>query len=94
MFDPISFIVGLPIKESKEKKGITLDPFAMALLKVKEGDMVYATKGERLGILYSPEVELRVISALPQDVGKKIVRLTGDVEGFHPGDPILVYTRD
>lgn len=93
MFDPLSFIVGLPLKESKEKKGITLDPDAMALLGVKEGDTVYATKGERLGILYSPEIELRVIKALPQDIGKKIVRLTTDVEDFRPGDSILVYTK-
>jgi hypothetical protein len=93
MFDPISFIVGLPIKESKEKRGITLDSDAMALLNVKEGDVVYATKGERFGILYSPEIELKVIRALPQDIGKKIVRLTSDVEDFRPGDSILVYTK-
>ncbi|MEM3368881.1 MAG: hypothetical protein QXP88_02180 [Thermoproteota archaeon] len=48
---------------------------------------------QRFGILYSPEIELRVIGALPQDKGKKIVRLTSDVEEFRPGDTILVYTK-
>ncbi|MBO3757795.1 MAG: hypothetical protein JTT14_01635 [Candidatus Brockarchaeota archaeon] len=93
MFDPISFIVGLPIKESKEKRSITLDSYAMTLLGVKEGDVVHTTKRACFGISYSPEIELRVIGALPQDKGKKIVRLTSDVEEFRPGDTILVYTK-
>jgi len=93
IFDPISFIVGLPLKEEKKERSIALDPVTMKILNVKEGDIVYATKGERFGILYSPEIELRVIKGLPQDYGKRIVRLTSDVEEFQPGDTISVYTK-
>ena len=90
---PLIFTVGFSLKDSKQKRSVSLDPVAMEVLGVKEGDTVYATKGEMLGIFLSTEVKLKVTKALPQDRGKKIVRLTGDVEEFQVGDTIMIYTK-
>ncbi len=93
MIDTLSFVVGFTLRGSKERSGITLDPVAMELLGVKEGDAVYVTRGEIFGLARSREVRLKAVKSLPQDIGKKIVRLTEDVQEFQHGDQIMVRGR-
>lgn len=93
MAGPLEFIIGFPIGGSGRSKSIALDPAAMALLGVKEGDIVYVGKRELFGIPLKPEVPLRVFAILPEDFGKRLARLTEDVADFKYGGHVLVYSR-
>ena len=89
----LNFVVGSPIKGGSSKvRSIGLDHTAMMVLNVKEGDLVNVTKGQWLGMPRSPQITVKVIQALPQDKGKKIVRFTDDVLEFSHGEEVMVYS--
>lgn len=89
----LNFVVGHHLRDSRHKKTIALDPIAMELLGIEENDSVYAIKGEVFGIPLGKEVELTAIRALPEDIGKKVVRLSSDVTEFRLGESIIVYVK-
>ncbi len=91
MISALTFVVGFSLKQSKTKNAIALDPVAMELLGVKEGDKVQVTRGQLLGLTIGRAVELAVIKGNPEDFGKRIVRLSEDVQGFSHGDTVILH---